>query len=196
MRYLILSVLAAAGCYGTSGVATVGYTSDGYYDGYYSPDLVYVSPGVQVIANYNEPIFYSGGAYWRYYDNRWYRSPYYNRGWVYATPPYAVRNIHSPYSYRYYRPHGYVSRGDYYNRPYYRDHRTYNRGYYDNRPDPRRYDRSYQRDHRYYNQRTYQSPQRGYHSPQRTYQAPQHQHRAPAQTPRNYGPGQRPPHRH
>ena len=50
---LLAAAVAASGC-----AATV--TSDAY-----GPDLVYVSPGVQVIADYHEPIFYSDGYYWR-----------------------------------------------------------------------------------------------------------------------------------
>lgn len=76
-----------------------------------APDLVYVSPGVQVIADYNEPIFYSDGFYWRYYGGTWYRSSYYTGGWVYARPPVAVLRIDRPYAYAHYRPYGYVGRG-------------------------------------------------------------------------------------
>jgi hypothetical protein len=99
MRSLVLAIFllgaaVAAGC-----TATVAADA-------YPPDLVYVSPGVQVIANYGEPIFYSGGLYWRYYGGVWYRSPYYTGGWVYARPPVAVLGIHHPHSYVYYRPPG------------------------------------------------------------------------------------------
>jgi hypothetical protein len=92
---LLMAALALGGCAAT--VATGP-----------APDLVYVSPGVQVIADYNEPIFYSDGFYWRYYGGTWYRSTYYTGGWVYARPPVAVLRIDRPYSYRYYRPQGWV----------------------------------------------------------------------------------------
>jgi hypothetical protein len=99
MRSLVLAMFllgaaVAAGC-----TATVAADA-------YPPDLVYAAPGVQVIANYNEPIFYSGGLYWRYYGGVWYRSSYYTGGWVYARPPVAVLGIHNPHSYVYYRPPG------------------------------------------------------------------------------------------
>ena len=88
MRSIIAaSILAAAlagGCAAT--VATDPY----------GPDLVPVSPGVQVIADYDEPIFYSDGFYWRYYGGTWYRSSYYTGGWVYARPPVAVMRIDRP----------------------------------------------------------------------------------------------------
>lgn len=114
----VLALIVASGCAGT--------TSGGYYASasYSTPDLVYVSPGVQVIADYDEPIFYSDGFYWRYYGNTWYRSPYYNRGWIYARPPSAILRIDRPYAYRHYRPSGYVSRR-YDNRRY--DNRGYRR---------------------------------------------------------------------
>src|SRR5678815_3573413 len=104
-------VLFAGGCAGT-------YTTTATVGDPYGPDLVYAAPGVQVIADYNEPIFYSDGYYWRYYGNTWYRSTYYTGGWVYAQPPVAVLRIDRPYAYRYYRPQGWVGR-PHHNQPRY-----------------------------------------------------------------------------
>jgi hypothetical protein len=106
---LLVAVLAAGAGAGTGCTAAVA--SDPY-----PPDLVYVSPGVQVIADYHEPIFYSDGLYWRYYGGNWYRSRYYTGGWAYATPPAAVLRIDRPYGYARYRPYGYAARprGSYY----------------------------------------------------------------------------------
>jgi hypothetical protein len=98
----VMAAALAAGC-----AATVA--ADGY-----GPELVTVSPGVQVIADYDEPIFYSDGLYWRYYGGVWYRSSYYTGGWVYATPPVAVLRINQPYAYRHYRPAGWAGRPRYY----------------------------------------------------------------------------------
>ena len=110
MSRFTLSIFAAialtTGCYAT-GTGTVGYSAT--YTAT-TPDLVEVSPGVQVIADYDEPIFYSDNYYWRYDGGTWYRSSYYNRGWVYARPPHAVISIGEPYRYRRYRPAGYVRR--------------------------------------------------------------------------------------
>jgi len=117
MRGTILSaVLFAAtlgGCYTTG---TVGYRS-GYYAGgggdvyVSSPDLVEVSPGVQVVADYDEPVFYTDGFYWRYSSDGWYRSNNYATGWYYyERPPVAVLQINRPYAYAHYRPQGYVAR--------------------------------------------------------------------------------------
>jgi hypothetical protein len=124
---LVTAISLAGGCYAT--------TSGGYYTGTVTattvaPDLVYVSPGVQVIADYDTPIFYSDNYYWRYDGGRWYRSSWYTGGWSYwAAPPYAVTRIERPYTYRHYRPAGYVSR-----RAPVRDHRDYRPAYRESRP--------------------------------------------------------------
>lgn len=126
-RFTLPAIVAAAalavGCTGSGTYHTGGgiVTASAY-----TPDLVTVSPGVSVVAGYHEPVFYTDNYYWRP-DNygRWYRSSYYDRGWVYASPPRAVMTIERPYTYRNYRPHGYTVRRD----PYYRGGRTYDRTY-------------------------------------------------------------------
>ena len=115
MRLSILAFVATAaiavGCTGTyhgtyRGGAVV---SSGYY---YNPDLVYVDHGVYAVAGVDYPVFYSDNFYWRFYGGRWYRSPYYDRGWAYASPPHVVARIDRPYRYRNYRPHGYIVHRD------------------------------------------------------------------------------------
>src|SRR5215831_16163030 len=96
---LALAMVVAGGC-----AATVS-------GGPYGPELVAVSPGVQVIADYDEPIFYSDGLYWRYYGGVWYQSTIYTGGWVYAAPPPAIVRINRPYAYVHYRPAGWRGRG-------------------------------------------------------------------------------------
>ena len=144
MRNVLLALLiGTAAC--TSGVA---YSPTGYGYGYNyepAPDLVSIGPGVQVIANYNVPIFYSNGYYWRNYGGHWYRSYSYRGGWHAAYPPRAVLGVRRPGAYAYYRPYGYVPRHP--ARGYYRNGR-----YYEHRPDQRY--RTY--DQRYYNQQRYQ----------------------------------------
>jgi hypothetical protein len=103
MRSYVLATLVLAGGLMTGCAATV--TADAY-----PPDLVYAAPGVQVIADYNEPIFYTDGFYWRFYGGTWYRSSYYTGGWVYARPPVAVLRIDRPYAYVHYRPAGWAGR--------------------------------------------------------------------------------------
>src|SRR5581483_97245 len=95
--------LIASGC-------AVGYT-DTYPDNGYGPDLVYAAPGVQVIADYDEPVFFSDGLYWRFSGGYWYSSRDYHRGWVSARPPVAVLRIQHPQTYAHYRPAGWAPRG-------------------------------------------------------------------------------------
>ena len=101
-RAVFALALVGGGCAGTYS-ATVATDP-------YGPDLVYAAPGVQVIADYNEPIFYSDGLYWRYDGGTWYRSSYYTGGWVYASPPVAVLRIGRPAAYVHYRPQGWTPR--------------------------------------------------------------------------------------
>jgi hypothetical protein len=110
MRKIIFALLVgAAGCAGGSG--TVGYQATATYETAPMPDMAYVSPGVQVIADYDEPVFYTDGYYWRYDSNgTWYRSHTWNGGWVYASAPRPLLSIQSPRTYIRYRPSGYVSR--------------------------------------------------------------------------------------
>ena len=137
MRGLILSAAfgaaALAGCYVSDG-AGPAYSGGAYatasVDGYAAtPDLVTVQPGVQVVADYDEPVFFVDGFYWRFYDGYWYRSNNYYAGWYfYERPPVAVLRIDRPYAYAHYRPSGYVARSNVrYRRPEVisRDHRTY-----------------------------------------------------------------------
>lgn len=120
LRTILISALfatAAAGCY--SEEPDVAYAGGAYGNG--APGLVEVSPGVQVISDYDYPVFYSDGFYWRYDGGLWYQSGYYNRGWGVAyNVPYGVRGIRDPGRYAHYRGnYGYGG---------VRDHRTYGGG--------------------------------------------------------------------
>lgn len=105
---LLLAAIAAAtlaaGCFGTASYSA-SVSSDSY-----GPDLVYAAPGVQVIADYDEPIFFADRLYWRFDGVRWYRSFSYTGGWVYATPPAVVLRIGRPHDFVHYRPQGWVDR--------------------------------------------------------------------------------------
>lgn len=118
LRTMILAaLLGSAACVATGTVRGGG----GYYA---EPELVEIQPGVQVIVDYDEPVFYSDNYYWRNDGGVWYRSSYHNRGWITAQPPAYVARIDSPGRYRHYRPANY--------QPGVRDHRG-NRGYDENR---------------------------------------------------------------
>lgn len=116
----LVAVLAVTGCY--SEEATVGV---GYGGGYAAPGLVEVSPGVQVVADYDYPVFYSDNYYWRYDNGLWYRSGYLGGGWAVSYDvPVRVRGIDRPYNYVHYRGNGgYYRNGGYNAGPAVRDHR-------------------------------------------------------------------------
>jgi len=102
IRALFCVALLGA-CYGD---ADVGYRAEYAAP---APTLAYVQPGVQVVADYDYPVFYSGGAYYRYDNGYWYSSPYWNRGWRQSREvPVAVRGVHEPWAYRHYRAGGRV----------------------------------------------------------------------------------------
>jgi hypothetical protein len=129
VRTLLLGALLA-GCYANGGMGMdygVAYSAP-------APALVYVSPDVQVVADYDYPVFYSSNAYWRYDNGLWYRSGGYDGGWVVDyNVPYAVAHIDRPHTYVHYRGNGYYGgNGGYRNNGYRngyneRDHRTYSR---------------------------------------------------------------------
>jgi hypothetical protein len=96
---LLVGAFAASGCY--SEEPGVAYSAS---YGYAGPDMAYVGPGVQVIADYDYPVFFSDGFYWRNDGGYWYRSPYYDRGWIgVSTVPYGVRSVRDPWRYSHYR---------------------------------------------------------------------------------------------
>jgi hypothetical protein len=101
---IVLSLALAAGCARTAGRGSVAVTAP-------PPDLVAAGSGVQVIADYDEPIFFADGFYWWFFDGAWYRSASYTSGWAYiATPPAVIVQIRAPHRFRFYRPPGYVAR--------------------------------------------------------------------------------------
>ncbi|HEY5926877.1 MAG TPA: hypothetical protein VIV11_34560 [Kofleriaceae bacterium] len=169
---ILLPVVAAlgalafgAGCY-THGDVGVGY-SYGYAAP--APSMYYVSPGVSVVAYSDYPVFYSDNYYWRYDGGLWYRSSYYDRGWVtYRNPPHYIRGIDRPQRYARYDGR-WSSQPAYSGGTYQRDHRTYNGGNQGYRPGA---GAPAVRDHRTYSQPRQQAPA----------QAPVRDHRAPTYT--------------
>jgi len=122
MRTLAI-ILFAAAC---TGSGEVRYSAQAEVT---TPELVEVEPGVQVVADYDEPVFYNDGFYWRYYGGVWYRSPQYNRAWVRVeTVPVAVRRIERPERFVHYRAQGRVEARDHREGPQpgpdVRDHRV------------------------------------------------------------------------
>ncbi len=98
----VMSLLVVGACY--SEEPAPGYAYAGGGDGYGAPGMEVVAPGVQVVSDYDYPVFYSDGFYWRYDNNMWYRSGYYNRGWAVSyNVPVGVRGIARPEAYAHYR---------------------------------------------------------------------------------------------
>jgi hypothetical protein len=131
----------AGGCivHGT-GEVSAGYDAEPAVD----HRVVYVSPGVWVVENYDAPVFYSDNYYWERRGGYWYRSSYYNGGFVrvgYGVVPYRIRSVRRPSAYVRYRG----VRGARYQRV-----RRYNRGR-SNVRDRRYNNRSRVRDRRYNN---------------------------------------------
>ena len=87
-----------------------------------APDLVVVSPGVQVIADYDEPIFFSDSYYWRQDGGVWFRSTSHTGGWARVeVAPVAIRSIERPAAYVHY--HGEARATAVQRGPEVRDHR-------------------------------------------------------------------------
>lgn len=72
------------------------------------PPLVVVRPGVQVVEDHEEEVFYVHGWYWVRHHDAWYRTRDCRGGWVVAEPRYVPRRILAlpPGHYRYYRGWG------------------------------------------------------------------------------------------
>jgi hypothetical protein len=71
-----------------------------------SSDLILVElrPGVWVIEDYREPVFYADGYFWLYRDDGWYRSSDYSGGWVrFRSAPQVIVSIERPRQYIGYR---------------------------------------------------------------------------------------------
>ena len=95
LLHSLLFVALAGGCAGTGQLT---YASDATV-----PQFVAISPGVRVIADLDEPIFYSDNYYWRNQGGFWYRSTYHTHGWARVdVAPVAIRNIERPSAYAHY----------------------------------------------------------------------------------------------
>jgi hypothetical protein len=98
---LLHSILFAALVGGCAGSGQFTYAAEAT-----TPELVVVSPGVQVIADRDEPIFYSNNYYWRNQGGYWYRSPNHTRGWARVElAPVEIRAIAQPAAYIHYHGH-------------------------------------------------------------------------------------------
>jgi hypothetical protein len=86
-----------------------------------SPQLVWLAPGVWVVEDYPSAVYYADGYYWRYVDGTWYRSSWYEGGFVLVDVgivPRLVVTTYRPHVHAHYRGPAHV-----YRRPIVRDHR-------------------------------------------------------------------------
>ena len=75
---------------------------------YVQPDLIAVSPGVEVVYDYDQPVFFVNGFYWHQEGGIWYSSHYHTGGWVRtSSPPREVVSIRNPGGYSHYHPAGF-----------------------------------------------------------------------------------------
>jgi hypothetical protein len=77
---LILGVSVAPGITLAQGVVDIhiGFSTP--------PPLVVVAPGVQVVPDYDEEVFFANGWYWTRRDTVWYRTRDHRGGWVMVQP--------------------------------------------------------------------------------------------------------------
>ena len=77
------------------------------------PPLVVAQPGVQVVQDYDEEIFFSGGYYWVRRDGYWYRAADPRARWYYVRPaavPVVIARM-PPGQYRHWHGHGWRAQG-------------------------------------------------------------------------------------
>jgi len=96
-----LALLLSASLAACAGEAAVHYSGDSN-----TPELVAIEtdPSVMVVANADEPIFYTENTYYLYRNDHWYRSSSHRGDWARVeTPPDHVRRIEQPRTYVHYR---------------------------------------------------------------------------------------------
>src|SRR5678815_3878765 len=89
-RIVIFALVLGLGAFGcraqVRGTATVS-----------EPDLVLVEGDVWVVENYNEPVFYTEGYYWRWSGGIWFRSTVHTGNWVQVSVvPAPIQRIPKP----------------------------------------------------------------------------------------------------
>lgn len=74
------------------------------------PPLVVITPGVQVVPNHDEEVFYVDGFYWYRRDASWFRARDHRGGWVLVKTGIPVALIDMPAGrYRHYKAHGHTA---------------------------------------------------------------------------------------
>jgi hypothetical protein len=57
------------------------------------PPMVVVQPGVQVVEDLDEEVFFANGWYWARRDGRWYRARDHRARWMYVEPRFVPRGL-------------------------------------------------------------------------------------------------------
>jgi len=106
MRKTALSIALAAGLLGPSLASAQASVEFRVELPVVLPRLVVISPGVQVVPEVDEEVFFSDGYYWVRRDNGWYRSRSHRSGWVLVGPRYVPARLVQlpPGKYRRWRP--------------------------------------------------------------------------------------------
>lgn len=68
-----------------------------------APHMVVVTPGVQVVEDYDQEVFFVDGFYWSRSGDRWYRSQDHNGNWMVVSAPPARLVTYRPGQFRHYR---------------------------------------------------------------------------------------------
>lgn len=70
------------------------------------PKLVVVSPGIQVVPEVSEEVFFHGGYYWVRRDAHWWRSRSHRSGWVLVRPDHVPPGLSRipPGQYKHWKP--------------------------------------------------------------------------------------------
>lgn len=108
LGFMLSACLAATACARHAEVRDTGTVT--------TPELVAIEsdPSVMVVANADEPVFYSENTYWLYRDHGWYRSRSHRGGWARIEhPPEHVRRIERPTAYVHYRREAHPPRTTY-----------------------------------------------------------------------------------
>src|SRR5665647_2984669 len=118
MKHPVLASALLVLAVGCAGSGQASYSASATYT---APELILIEPDVQVVADYDEPVFYTDNYYWRYDSGVWYRSNNHLRGWVrYEAVPPRLRKIERPAAYIHYRGNAQVTTA-----PEVRDHRDH-----------------------------------------------------------------------
>lgn len=131
MKRLQVPLLALAFAFGSLGVSSC--VGAGQVEvAAPSHQLIAIGPDIWVVSNWDYPVYYYDGFYWRLTDGIWYRSTWYTGGFVrVGVVPRIVIRHHHPRRYIHYR----ARRGVRVRKIPQRRHRTHTR------PAPRRHDR-------------------------------------------------------